>query len=329
MTLEEEVFKRCSFDNDKLLEYGFIKKDNIYYYEKSFHNNEFVAKLEVINNNIIGKVIELSFNEEYNNIRVKDIVGDYVNSIKSEYINILNDIKDKCTNKKYFVFDQSNRIINYVNNKYSVEPEFLWDDEENATLRHNDTKKWFGIIMYIERNKVDKSDDSNKIEVINIKLNEEVINELLKINGYYSAYHMNKKSWISIILDDTLDDKTVIKLIDDSYNNTEDIRSWIIPANPKIYDVIEYIKGKDIIDWPIKRGILVNDIVYIYYTKPYGSLLFKGIIDNINKDYMKIKILKRYKKGDYPIEVLKVLGINSVRCTRRVTKEFIDYMDID
>ena len=35
MTIEEEVFKRSSFDNKKLLDYGFVKKGNIYYYEKS------------------------------------------------------------------------------------------------------------------------------------------------------------------------------------------------------------------------------------------------------------------------------------------------------
>lgn len=30
---------------------------------------------------------------------------------------------------------------------------------------------------------------------------------------------MNKKSWITIILDDTLQDETIIKLIDISYKN--------------------------------------------------------------------------------------------------------------
>ena len=28
MTLEEEIFKKSELDNNKLLEYGFIKKDN-------------------------------------------------------------------------------------------------------------------------------------------------------------------------------------------------------------------------------------------------------------------------------------------------------------
>ncbi|MBP3799889.1 MAG: MmcQ/YjbR family DNA-binding protein, partial [Bacilli bacterium] len=41
---------------------------------------------------------------------------------------------------------------------------------------------------------------------------------LLKKKGYYEAYHMNKKSWITIILDDTVSDNDIKKLIDNSYS---------------------------------------------------------------------------------------------------------------
>ena len=97
----------------------------------------------------------------------------------------------------------------------------MWDDEINAALRHNDTKKWFGIIMYVGKDKVDKLNDKTKVEVINIKLDEDIIKDLLKKDGFYPAYHMGKKYWISIILDDTLDDKYLFKLINDSYNLTK------------------------------------------------------------------------------------------------------------
>ena len=39
-----------------------------------------------------------------------------------------------------------------------------------------------------------------------------------EINGIYDAYHMNKKSWVSIILNDTVSDELIIKLIDNSYS---------------------------------------------------------------------------------------------------------------
>ena len=44
----------------------------------------------------------------------------------------------------------------------------------------------------------------------------------LKKEGFYKAYHMNKKSWISIILNDTLNNKEIYELIDESYNLIND-----------------------------------------------------------------------------------------------------------
>ena len=59
---------------------------------------------------------------------------------------------------------------------------------------------------------------NHEAEIINVKLSENKVNELLNEKGYYQAYHMNKKNWISIVLDDTLEDNKNIKLIDASYD---------------------------------------------------------------------------------------------------------------
>ena len=70
--------------------------------------------------------------------------------------------------------------------------------------------------MDIPFNKIDKN-KSGLIEVINVKINPNDKDNLLKIEGIYEAYHMNKKSWISIVLDDTLSDDLISELIDNSY----------------------------------------------------------------------------------------------------------------
>ena len=56
---------------------------------------------------------------------------------------------------------------------------------------------------------------------INLKLNEDTITNLLNKKGYYKAYHMNKKKWITIILDDTVKDEEIIFYIQESYNLTQ------------------------------------------------------------------------------------------------------------
>ena len=44
------------------------------------------------------------------------------------------------------------------------------------------------------------------------------MDNLFKVEGIYEAYHMNKKSWVSIVLNDTVSDEIIIKLIDNSYS---------------------------------------------------------------------------------------------------------------
>ena len=58
------------------------------------------------------------------------------------------------------------------------------------------------------------------MEIINVKLEEEKIKQLLNKQGFYPAYHMNKKSWISIVLDDTINDDEIMDYINESYQFT-------------------------------------------------------------------------------------------------------------
>ena len=44
--------------------------------------------------------------------------------------------------------------------------------------------------------------------------------ELRQIPGIYPAYHMNHKTWISVVLDETLPDEKILELIDTSYQLT-------------------------------------------------------------------------------------------------------------
>ena len=45
--------------------------------------------------------------------------------------------------------------------------------------------------------------------------------DLLQKEGFYPAWHMNKKYWISITLNDIVDDKLLFKLVDESYSYSE------------------------------------------------------------------------------------------------------------
>lgn len=215
MTIEENIFKRSIIEEDKLIKYGFKKEKDKYVYEKEFM--DFKTIITVENNNITGSVIDKETNEEYTNFRKKDL-GEYTTKVKDEYENILKDIKEKCTKEKYFIYDQTNRITQYIKEKYNRQPIFLWESAPNYGV-FKKQEKWFGIIMNIEKNKI-TGKNNKEIEIMNLKLDLET-KEYIKQKGIYEAYHMSKKNWVTIILDDTLEDKYIKELIDKSYNNVK------------------------------------------------------------------------------------------------------------
>ena len=224
LNIENEIFKRTICDFNKLQEYGFIfNKD--YIFEKTILNNKFKAIVTITKSGkATGKIIDLEVNEEYTNIRT-EMDGEFVNKVREEYKKLLTDIKDKCFINKYFINDQTNRITEFINNKYSVNPEFLWEKYPGcAIFRNKNNKKWFATIMNIDLSKID--DGNGEVEIMNVKLDKDKVLELLNYKGYYKAYHSSKKEWISIILNDTLSDNVIKKLISESYN---------IIANKKSY----------------------------------------------------------------------------------------------
>lgn len=217
MSIESDVFKRAKVNFKLLKEYGFKQENKYYIFEKNFLNKEFKAIIKIDDKgNISGKVIDLQVNEEYLGLKT-EMTGDFVNSVREEYKAILIDIKNNCFDVNYFIFDQTNRINKYIIEKYNDKPEFLWEKFPGFGIyRNKNNNKWYAAIMNIDRSKLDNG--SGEIEIINLKLERQKINQLLKQKGFYQAYHMNKKDWISIILNDTLEDNIIVSLIDESYN---------------------------------------------------------------------------------------------------------------
>ena len=215
--MEDEIFKKSKINEKKLIDYGFIKNNNKYIYKTSVLNNSFSIEI-IYDKKINGKIIDNDLNEELLNYRVEKNNGEFINTIKNEYIKILKDIKVKCTTTDNYIYPQSNRICKLINKKYGDNPEFLWDDDTASVYRNNQNKKWYAIVMYINKEKIDK--ENKMVEVMNVKLPPEMITELLEKKGFYKAYHMNKKHWITIILDDYLKDDEIMKLIEISYKFT-------------------------------------------------------------------------------------------------------------
>lgn len=74
--------------------------------------------------------------------------------------------------------------------------------------------------MNVKRDVLDKDGNTALTDIINVKIPPAKGDELRQISGIYPAYHMNHKTWISVVLDDTLSDESIMDFINTSYQLT-------------------------------------------------------------------------------------------------------------
>lgn len=108
-------------------------------------------------------------------------------------------------------------VYDYAADNYGTEPEHLWKAFPlYSVFRRADNKKWYAIVMDIQKNKLGLDGDE-RVDVLSAKCSPATQEALLAQPGFLPAYHMNRKNWITVLLDGTVDVDTVCKLIDESY----------------------------------------------------------------------------------------------------------------
>ena len=113
---------------------------------------------------------------------------------------------------------QKQRIMTYIQDRFSVQEENLWAQYPNyAVFRHPASKKWFAIIMDIAGSKLGLDRDE-PVDILDIKCSPLMIGSLLAEPGFLPAYHMNKDSWITILLDGAVPDERIYPLLELSYD---------------------------------------------------------------------------------------------------------------
>ena len=96
-------------------------------------------------------------------------------------------------------------LLEYCLDTYGTSPDYPFEaDFETAVLRHQNTRKWYAIVMRVSRCKFGFDSDS-VIDVVNLKLPTEMCGSFGESDGVYPAYHMNKLHWISVLLPDARD----------------------------------------------------------------------------------------------------------------------------
>lgn len=118
--------------------------------------------------------------------------------------------------------------------------------------------------------------------------------------------------------------------------------AWIIPCNPKYYDIVGAFSELNVIEWNQTTSTMVGDTVYIYVGGSYKAILYKceviaaNLHGNRTTDdhkfyidmkkqpdacYMKLRLVKQYAPDELPLQKLKENGLTNIQGRSKLSQQ--------
>ena len=214
-----EIFKAYQFNSKKAKEYGFEENQGVWTYSSTILQSDFLMKITVEDSDLTFQVYDQETCELYPQVHMESMRGTFVGSVREACLEVLYEIRKSCFDVQDFIYPQTKRIMTRVQEKYENQLEYLWEKSpDTAILRHENNQKWYAVLMKISWDKLEKGREG-LVEAVNLKHDQ--VSDLLVKKGIYPAFHMNKRYWISVPLDDTLTDEKVLELFE---------RSWFLTS---------------------------------------------------------------------------------------------------
>lgn len=168
------------------------------------------------------------------------------------------------------------KMFAHIKNKYGTDPEYLWMCFPGyAVFRHTDNDKLFAMVMDVPKSKLGLAEEV-VVDVLNVKMGSPLLADLLvQQEGYLRGWHIRRGNWVSVMLDGSVPFEDICHWIDESYRVTASAKTrqktrppkeWIIPANPKYYDIVGAFEAGDEIDW--KQGLGIKKAIRFICMSP-------------------------------------------------------------
>lgn len=104
-------------------------------------------------------------------------------------------------------------VFAHAADRYGVRPEYLWaDSPDAAVLRRADNRRWFGLVMSVRRARLGLP-GAGFVCVLDVKCDPLLLGSLRREPGFLPAYHMNKASWLTVLLDGSVPAEQVFDLL--------------------------------------------------------------------------------------------------------------------
>ena len=204
-----------NFTKEKLLQYGFKEEAEKLIYRKEILDSSFLIEIVFVDSQLLIEVYDLEFDEIYSLFSVDSAVGETVQNIREHVEKLLSSILGLADESGKI----SSEIIDYCNKKYGENHVNPFKKHPDILAFVNEKNKWYALFSDVDYSKLIKNTDiTTKVKILNVKYPTDKILEIIDNKNIFPAYHMNKKHWISIVLDKNIKMETIKELIDISYS---------------------------------------------------------------------------------------------------------------
>ena len=214
------LLEQGDIDSKRAIAYGFSRTEAGFELTKELLDVGLYAIFVISGKRFEVNVFDAYTDEEYLPFNVADNITGFVTGIREQVEDLVQEIKEKCllnSNMKL-------RLMEYCERKFGTEPEAPWEDSPDAyTFKTAKRNKWYALFMTIPYKSLGLV-AKGTLDVVNIKLPPEKVLGLIDRVHFYPAYHMNKKHWITIVLDKEVDEPLVQQLLEESYGLVEKLK---------------------------------------------------------------------------------------------------------
>ncbi len=217
--MKDEIFKFKTPNFEKMRLFGFQEEQGKFVLRMPIFEEQFVLTVRIsADGSVNAELLDALTEEPYTLHLVEEAAGEFVGRVREEYRAALQTVAEKCFETEIFKSAVTKELIARVREKYGDEPEYLWEKfPDNAIWRRKDNQKWYGAVLTVARAKIGLSGEGNA-EILDVRADPAEIELLVDNVKVFRGWHMNKKHWISLPLDGSVDLEEIENFLEESWH---------------------------------------------------------------------------------------------------------------
>ena len=217
--MKDEIFRFKAPNFEKMRLFGFSEENGEFAFRTPVFDGQFLMTVRVLKDGTVKtELIDTLTEEPYTLHLVESAAGEFVGRVREEYGAVLQTVAEKCFEREVFRNAVTKELIARVREKYGDEPEYLWEKfPDNAVWRRKDNEKWYGAVLTVARKKLGSAGEGN-VEVLNVRADPAEAELLVDNTRIFRGWHMNKKHWISLPLDGSVEMGELENFLEESWH---------------------------------------------------------------------------------------------------------------